>query len=118
MHKQHTVCQIKSIDEKKVKAIKKKMLDDNTFINLSDIFKTLGDKTRIKILFALSKNELCVCDISSVLDMSISAVSHQLRILRNMKIVKHRKEGKIVYYSLNDEHIIQLIRMGHEHVIE
>jgi len=78
----------------------------------------LGDKTRIKILYALSKSELCVCDISAVLDMSMSAVSHQLRVLRNMKLVKYRKKGKEVYYSLDDEHIIQLIGISYRHVME
>lgn len=112
------VCQVNMIDEKKVLAVKKQMLDEDAFSDLSDTFKTLGDGTRVKILYALSNAELCVCDIASVLDMSVSAVSHQLRLLRNMKLVKHRKEGKIVYYSLKDRHIIQLIKMGYEHVLE
>jgi DNA-binding transcriptional ArsR family regulator len=112
------VCQIKIINEKKVNSVKDKMLDDSIFGNLSDTFKTLGDNTRVRILFALSKDELCVCDISAVLDMSISAVSHQLRVLRNMNLVKHRKEGKIVYYSLNDDHIVKLLKMAHDHVTE
>lgn len=112
------VCQIKVINEKKVDYVKDQMLEDNVFGNLSDTFKTLGDNTRIRILFALSKEELCVCDISAVLDMSISAVSHQLRVLRNMNLVKHKKEGKIVYYSLNDDHIVRLLKMAYEHVTE
>ncbi|UCH89423.1 MAG: winged helix-turn-helix transcriptional regulator [Thermoplasmata archaeon] len=118
MTDKNNVCQVKLINEKKVKAVKKKMLSDSNFTNLSETFKTLGDNTRVKILYALSKDELCVCDISAVLDMSLSAVSHQLRILRNMKLVKHRKEGKIVYYALNDDHIVQLIKMGYKHVTE
>jgi DNA-binding transcriptional ArsR family regulator len=112
------VCQIRIINEKKVSIVKKQMLENIIFGNLSDTFKTLGDNTRVKILFALSKEELCVCDISAVLDMSISAVSHQLRVLRNMNLVKHKKEGKIVYYSLNDDHIVKLLKMAYEHVTE
>ena len=118
MPKNDDVCQVSVINEKKVKAVKNKMLNETEFSNLSEIFKALGDPTRMKILYALTKNELCVCDIASVLDMTMSAVSHQLRILRNLKIVKHRKEGKIVNYSLADEHILQLIKMGYEHTTE
>lgn len=118
MNKNKDVCQIKTINKNKVSKVKKQMLDENVFNSLSDTFKTLGDKTRVKILHALSREELCVCDISAILNMSISAVSHQLRILRNMKLVKYRKNGKIVYYSLDDEHIVQLLKMAYEHVIE
>jgi DNA-binding transcriptional ArsR family regulator len=112
------VCQVRIINEDKVSSVKNQMLEDDIFDNLSDTFKTLGDNTRVKILFALSKEELCVCDISAVLDMSISAVSHQLRVLRNMNLVKYKKEGKVVYYSLNDDHIVRLLKMAHEHVTE
>jgi DNA-binding transcriptional ArsR family regulator len=118
MAKSEDICQVSVINEKKVKAVKNKMLGETEFSDLSEIFKALGDPTRMKILYALSKNELCVCDIASVLNMSVSAVSHQLRILRNLKIVKNRKEGKIVHYSLADEHILQLIKMGYEHTNE
>jgi DNA-binding transcriptional ArsR family regulator len=112
------VCQVRIINENKVNLVKDQMLEDNVFGNLSNTFKTLGDNTRVRILFALSKEELCVCDISAVLDMSISAVSHQLRVLRNMNLVKYKKEGKIVYYSLNDDHIVRLLKMAQEHVTE
>ena len=88
------VCEIRVINEKKVSGVKKQMLHDAIFMKLSHTFKTLGDKTRVKILYALSKEELCVCDISAVLDISISAVSHQLRVLRQMNLVKYRKDGK------------------------
>ena len=118
MQQNGATCQINTINEKKVKAVKKKMLGEDTFGDLSETFKALGDSTRMKILYALSKDELCVCDISAVLDMSLSAVSHQLRVLRNMKLVKFRKDGKIVYYSLDDEHVVKLIQMGYEHVRE
>jgi len=112
------VCQIKIINGKKVNSVKGKMLSEDIFLNLSNTFKTLSDKTRVKILHALSKEELCVCDISAVLDMSISAVSHQLRVLRNTKLVKYRRDGKIVYYSLDDDHVVQLLKMAYEHVKE
>lgn len=112
------VCQINVINERKVRAVRRKMLNDDVFANLSEIFRTLGDKTRVKILYALSKKELCVCDISGVLGMSISAISHQLRVLRNMKLVKYRKKGREVYYSLDDEHIIQLIEISYRHAME
>lgn len=112
------VCQVKTIDRAKVRTVVEQMLDDETFSNLSNTFKTLGDKTRVRILHALSKEELCVCDISAILDMSISAVSHQLRVLRNMKLVKNRKDGKTVHYSLDDKHIVRLLQMAYEHVTE
>jgi len=111
-------CDVKCHDVKNVNRIRKTMLEEQAFANLAETFKTLGDNTRIKILYALSKGELCVHDISAVLDMSVSAVSHQLRILRNMKLVKYRKEGKSVIYSLSDDHVIELIHTGYEHVVE
>ena len=118
MTKNDNNCLIKCHDIKTVNRIRSKMLDDQSFNNLSETFKTLGDGTRVKILYALSKNELCVHDISAVLDMSVSAVSHQLRILRNMKLVRFRKEGKSVIYALDDEHILQLLKIGNEHINE
>lgn len=118
MPKNNDSCLVNCHDIRTVKRIQKKMLDESTFNNLSETFKTLGDSTRIKILYALAENELCVHDISAVLDMSVSAVSHQLRILRNMKLVKFRKEGKSVIYSLDDEHVVRLMEMGYEHIKE
>ena len=118
MNDKDDICQIKVINEKKVNTVKNQMLDDSVFLNISHIFKILGDKTRVKILHALSKEELCVCDISVVLNMTLSAVSHQLRILRDTKLVKYRKEGKIVFYSLDDDHVVQLLKMAAEHVKE
>lgn len=109
---------MKKNHEKEISKVKKQMMDDHTITDLSNVFKTLGDRTRIKILYALSKSELCVCDISTILNMSMSAVSHQLRVLRNMKLVKYRKKGKEVYYSLDDNHVVQLIKVSLEHVME
>ena len=88
------------------KNIKKRAIsDDNTLYALADLFKVFGDPTRLRILYALSAQELCVCDIASVLNMTQSAISHQLRILKQMKLVKFRREGKTVYYSLADSHV-------------
>ena len=112
------VCQVRTIHKDKISEVKKKMPDEDIVEILSETFKTLGDRTRIKILYALSKSELCVCDISAIIDMSMSAVSHQLRVLRNMKLVRYRKEGKMAYYSLDDKHIVQLIRVSYEHIME
>jgi ArsR family transcriptional regulator len=84
---------------------------------LSDIFKVLGDPTRLRIVSALGVDELCVCDLSNLLGSSISAVSHQLRILRNLKLVKHRKKGKMVYYSLDDECVSTLLAEGLRHTV-
>lgn len=85
---------------------------------LSNLFKVLGDATRMRILNALLQSELCVCDLVGILNMNQSAISHQLRVLRSSKIVKYRKVGRNVYYSLDDDHINQLIRHGMDHVLE
>jgi len=84
--------------------------------DLSELFKSLGDQTRLKILFALSRSEMCVCDIAALLEMSQSAISHQLRVLRNVRLVKYHKVGKVVYYTLDDEHVNELFRQGLDHV--
>ncbi len=94
------------------------MVSDSTAYGLAEIFKVLGDPTRVKIVNALSREELCVYELSSLLDISQSAVSHQLRLLRNLKIVKGRKRGKKVFYSLADDHVTRLFREGLEHVME
>ncbi len=112
------VCQTNIIHEDKVKKIKQEMLKDQTILHLAETFGALSEPTRVKILHALLHSELCVCDISAILDMTISAVSHQLRVLRNMRLVKFRKEGKMVYYTLDDDHIGQLFKIASEHVNE
>ncbi|KGG80867.1 hypothetical protein Y919_03740 [Caloranaerobacter azorensis H53214] len=109
-------CQIICPNENIVNKVKKELLNDDTIIKLSDIFKALSDPTRLKIINALLNSELCVCDIAAVLSMSQSAISHQLRILRNLRLVKYRKEGKSAIYSLDDDHILQLFSQGLEHV--
>ena len=95
-----------------------KMPDEDTLLNVAELFKVFGDSTRTRILSALSIEELCVCDISALLNMSMSAVSHQLRILRQTKIVKSRRCGKEILYSLDDEHISELYKIALEHLCE
>lgn len=112
------VCEITYIDKKKVSSVKKKMKPEITMQRLAETFKVLGDATRTKIIFALSQEELCVCDIANLLGTTKSAVSHQLRVLRNMKLVKYRKDGKMAFYSLDDEHIKNLFDEGIRHVME
>lgn len=92
-------------------------IDEGTYQRLAETFKTLGDPTRIKIIHALSQTELCVCDLAELLDMSQSATSHQLRVLRTNRLVKYRKEGRTVYYSLDDDHILLLFNQGLIHVL-
>ncbi|MCL4476126.1 MAG: metalloregulator ArsR/SmtB family transcription factor [Nitrospirae bacterium] len=116
MQKGKEICEITYIDRKKVSAVKKRMKPETTMQRLAETFKVLGDPTRTKMIFALSLEELCVCDIANLLGATKSAVSHQLRILRNMKLVKYRKEGKMAFYSLDDDHIKNLFDEGLRHV--
>ena len=94
------------------------MPDEDTLIDLAELFKVFGDSTRIKILTALSEGELCVCDISTTVGMSSSAVSHQLKILKQSKLVSYRRDGKTVFYSLADDHVMTILRQGIEHINE
>ena len=114
--KKNIYCDFHVIDREKVEKFSQKMLEDSITLDLAETFRALGDSTRIKILFALSKTEFCVCDLSALLNMSSSAISHQLRFLRSLRLVKARKKGRIVYYSLDDEHIVRLFKEGLEHV--
>jgi len=91
-------------------------IDDTTSQRLAEIFKVLGDPTRIKLLALLISDEMCVCDIADALEMGQSAISHQLRVLRNARLVKFRKEGKEAWYSLDDDHVVKLMSQGLEHV--
>lgn len=99
-----------------VKSIKQDMIDNEKVQGLTDIFKALASPTRFKILYCLKEEELCVCDISAILNMSQSAISHQLRVLRDLRLVKHRKEGKMVYYSLDDDHVFSILDAALEHI--
>ncbi len=111
-------CEIQFVDEAKVESVRQTMKSAEAVAALADTFKILGDPTRIKIAFALSKEELCVCDIANLLGVSQSAVSHSLRTLRQMKLVKFRKQGKVAYYSLDDDHISSLLNLGFRHIEE
>jgi ArsR family transcriptional regulator, lead/cadmium/zinc/bismuth-responsive transcriptional repressor len=94
------------------------LIGEDVAISLAELFKALGDPTRVKILFSLMTRELCVCDLTAVIGVSESAVSHQLKMLRTLRLVKYRREGKILYYSLADDHIEKLFAQGLEHVTE
>ena len=110
------LCQTHLIDKDKVEKAKDRMLSDSDVIDLAELYRALGDATRVKILYALSLGEFCVCDISSLLGMSASAISHQLRILRSLRLVKNRREGRVIYYSLDDEHVLNLFEEGLKHI--
>ena len=111
-------CEVAFVDEHRVAAVRRALKPEPVFARLAETFKALSDPTRVKILFALSQGELCVCDIANLLSKSSSSVSHQLRVLRNLRLVKYRKAGKIVYYSLDDEHIHHLLHQGLTHAEE
>ena len=106
------------VHEDIVKRVQDKQPDDEYLYELADLFKVFGDTTRIKILYALLESELCVGDIALVLGMSQSAVSHQLRVLKDSKLIKFRREGKVIFYSLDDDHVRTIMSMGMEHVEE
>ena len=112
------VCEQTIIHEEIVNKIKDNMLDDNRIIDLAELFKVFGDSTRMKIICALFQSELCVCDIAAIIDSTVSAVSHQLRILKQAKLVKYNKVGKVVYHSLDDDHVYQIFNKGCEHLDE
>ncbi len=101
-----------------IRAARKGMADNETILGLTETFKVLSDPTRLKIVLALSKKELCVFDIAELLGVTESAISHQLRMLKTLRLVKQRKDGKMVFYSLDDEHIEDLIRVATRHISE
>lgn len=112
------MCESNVIHVDIVEKVKKEMPDEEELYDLSDLFKVFGDSTRIKIICALFKAEMCVCDIAYLLEMKQSAISHQLKVLRQAKLVKYRRDGKVVYYSLDDEHIKGIFNMGFMHINE
>ncbi len=112
------VCEVEIVDEKKVEAARDKIENIDQLQGMADIFKLLGEPTRLKIILALENSELCVCDLAASIDSTVSAVSHQLRLLRNARLVKYRKAGKLVYYSVEDDHIDKLIEQVKEHAEE
>ncbi len=116
INNKHIECQGKNIDI--IKRIQDDLLGLEEAYDLSELFKVLGDATRLRILFTLLKSEMCVCDIVELLDVTQSAVSHQLRVLKQARLVKYRREGKSVIYSIADEHVKTIIAMAIEHVSE
>jgi ArsR family transcriptional regulator len=112
------VCEVLCINERKVASARRAMKPEATLLKLAASFKVLGDPTRTKIISALLEEELCVCDLASLIGLSHSAISHQLRVLRNMDLVKYRKDGRIAYYSLDDDHISAILTAGLMHVEE
>ncbi|NLU52988.1 MAG: winged helix-turn-helix transcriptional regulator [Clostridiaceae bacterium] len=118
MPKNEVICDCEVIHEDIVEKVKKNMPDESELYDLSDFFKVLGDSTRAKILWALDESEMCVCDLAVLLNMTKSAISHQLRLLKQANLVKYRREGKVVYYSLSDDHIKSIFETGLEHIRE
>ena len=106
------------LHEETVKKVKQKMPEGGFIYDLAELFKVFADSTRMKIIYALLEAELCVCDIANIVGTTQSAISHQLRLLKQAKLVKFRREGKIIFYSLDDEHIAQIVKKGSEHIEE
>ena len=111
-------CNVNIIHEDIVVRVKDKLPAEETLYDLAELFKVFGDTTRIKIICALFESEMCVCDLSCLLNMTQSAISHQLRVLKSARLVKFRREGKVVYYSLDDEHIKHIYDAGLNHISE
>jgi DNA-binding transcriptional ArsR family regulator len=111
-------CDVSCINREAVENARSQMLNHQLVADTAKIFKLLGDPTRMRLLYALSQRELCVCDLSAVLGVSQSAISHQLRLLRSARLVRYRKVGKIVYYALADAHVVQFIDVGVDHARE
>jgi Predicted transcriptional regulators len=111
-------CDVFCINKEAVENVRSQMLDRQLVADTAEIFKVLGDPTRMRLLYALAQRELCVCDLSAVLGMTQSAISHQLRVLRSARLVRYRKAGKIVYYTLADAHVLQFIDVGVNHARE
>jgi len=111
-------CSCNVIHKDVIEMVKETLPEEETLYDLAELFKVFGDSTRIKIICALFKSEMCVCDLSNLLNMSQSAISHQLRVLKAARLVKFRREGKVVYYALDDDHIKQIYDAGLSHILE
>ena len=112
------VCDGFEVHEDLLKIVNETLPEETELYDLAELFKVFGDSTRIKILYALFESELCVSDIAQILNLNQSAVSHQLRILKDAKLVRFRREGKIIFYSLDDDHVRTILSMGMEHIEE
>ena len=111
-------CSCNVIHKEVVENVKNKLPKEETLYDLAELFKVFGDSTRIKIICSLFESEMCVCDLSALLSISQSAISHQLRVLKSARLVKFRRAGKVIYYSLDDEHIKQIFDAGLHHITE
>lgn len=116
--KESLCCDTEEIHEELLKIVDETMPDETELDSLAELFKVFGDPTRIRILFVLFETEVCVCDLARALNMTQSAVSHQLRILKQSRLVKNRREGKSMFYSLSDDHVRTMIAQGREHILE
>lgn len=113
-----SVCSCTVIHDDIIALVKSQMLEQNQFEKLSLFFKAISDETRIKILYSLSKSEMCVCDLASLLNMTVSAISHQLRLLKQAELVRSDKRGKVVYYCLSDNHVTVVFQNAIDHINE
>ena len=111
-------CECHQVHEEAVARVDAELPDEELLYDLAELYKVFGDSTRIKILYVLFEAEMCVCDIAQVLGMTQSAISHQLRVLKQSKLVKFRREGKTMFYSLADDHVRTILGMGMEHLCE
>ena len=111
-------CDYMHAHEEVIRQVQRRMPEEGTLYDLAELFRIFGDSTRIRILYVLFESELCVCDIAMLLGMTQSAISHQLRSLKNARLVKARREGKTVFYSLADKHVMTIIAQGMDHVLE
>ena len=118
MEKKQLTCDCVAIHEEVVARVRASMPDSKNFYDLANLYKMFADNTRLKILWALSCEAMCVCDLAALLDMTASAISHQLKSLRLANLVKYEKQGKVVYYSLVDCHAKDIFTMGFEHILE
>jgi ArsR family transcriptional regulator len=111
-------CEFYQVHEDVIRAVREKTPPEEELFDLAELFKVFGDSTRIKILYVLLESEMCVCDIAQLLGMNQSAISHQLRVLKQARLVKSRREGKTVFYSLDDDHVASIIQAGMDHIEE
>lgn len=118
MSENNETCEVTRIHSDIVNELIARMPDEEVLYDIAELFKVFADSTRVRILYVLIESELCVCDISALLNMSQSAISHQLRVLKQSRLVKYRRSGKTIYYSLCDDHIKTMLDMGMEHVSE
>lgn len=117
-HTKLEVCDVTQVHQEILKKVQQNMPEEDVLYNLTELFRIFGDSTRIRILYALFESEMCVCDIAELLGMTQSAISHQLRALKNARLVKSRRDGKTVYYYLADDHVKTIIHQGLDHVTE